>query len=145
MGTNINYENLKIKEYKLWTLYLNESQCYLGRVYLVANREDAMDFIETTIKEREEFFSIAKDINLALKKLFEPDLMNYASLGNIFKHLHVHFIPRYKNERIFNGKKFKDLRWGQNYEPYDRGFKLQIEDLYMIKFAIFSNINKGNL
>lgn len=140
MGENINYEKLKIKEYKLWTLYLNEYQCYLGRVYLVANRKDAKDFIETTREEREEFFYIAEEVNIALKKLFEPDLMNYASLGNTFRHLHVHFIPRYKGERTFDGTKFEDTRWGLNYEPYDREFKLTTESLNLIKHALSSTL-----
>ena len=91
-----------------------------------------------TREEREEFFCIAKEVNVALKKLFEPDLMNYTSLGNVFRHLHVHFIPRYKKERIFNGIKFEDKRWGLNYEPYDREFKLTIEDLSVIKHALSS-------
>lgn len=142
MGENIDYEQLKIKEYKLWTLYLNEYQCYLGRVFLVANRKDADDFIEMTQAEREEFFSIAKEVNRALKKLFEPDLMNYASLGNVFRHLHVHIIPRYEKERIFNGTTFKDKRWGSNYAPYDREFKLPIENLHTIKHTLASELDQ---
>ncbi len=137
---NINYNDLKIKEYKLWTLYLNEYQCYLGRVCLVAKREDAKDFIDITEDEREEFFYIAKKVNIALKKLFEPDLMNYAALGNNYSHLHVHLIPRYEKERIFNGIKFEDKRWGLNYAPYDREFKLTLEELNVIKDALSSNI-----
>ena len=136
MGDTLDFQKLKIKEYKLWTLYLNEYQCYLGRVCLVAHRKDAKDFIEMTEDEREEFFSIAKKVNKVLKKLFEPDLMNYAALGNNFTHLHVHIIPRYENERIFNGITFKDTRWGSNYAPYDRKFLLTIEELSAIKNAL---------
>lgn len=132
----IDFERLKMKEYPLWTLYLNEFQCYLGRVCLVANRKDAKDFIEMTEAERNEFFSIAKNVNLALKKLFKPDLMNYAALGNNFSHLHVHLIPRYEKEKIFNGIKFVDKRWGSNYAPYDREFKLTMEELDAIKNAL---------
>ena len=138
MGENIDYKQLKIKEYKFWTLYLNEYQCYLGRVCLVANRTDAKDFIEITEEEREEFFDIAKKVNKALKKLFQPDLMNYASLGNNYSHLHVHIIPRYEKERMFNGIRFDDKRWGSNYAPYDREFKLTLEDLSVIKQALSS-------
>lgn len=136
MAENMDYEKLKIREYKLWTLYLNENQCYLGRVCLVANRSDAKDFIEMTEAEREEFFSSAKQVNKALKKLFKPDLMNYAALGNNFHHLHVHLIPRYENERMFNGIKFVDKRWGSNYAPYDREFKLTMDELNVIRDAL---------
>lgn len=140
MKENIDFEKLKIKEYKLWDLYLNEFQCYLGRVCLVAKREDAKDFIEMTEEEREEFFNIAKDVNRVLKKLFKPDLMNYAALGNNFSHLHVHIIPRYEKERIFSGIKFEDKRWGSNYAPYDRDFKLSMKDLLVIRDALVSNL-----
>jgi len=136
MGEKISYEKLKIKEYKFWTLYLNEYQCYLGRVCLTANRPDANDFIDTTKAEQEEFFQIGKAVNAALKKLFSPDLMNYAALGNNFRHLHVHIIPRYEKERIFNGIKFQDKRWGKNYAPYDREFTLKLEELDAIKQAL---------
>lgn len=104
---DIDYNELKIKEYKFWNLYLNEFQCYLGRVCLVAKRSDAKDFIEITLEERDEFFHIAKKFNDAIQKLFKPDLMNYAALGNNYNHLHVHLIPRYETERIFNGIKFR--------------------------------------
>jgi len=140
MGENIDFRELKIKEYKHWVLYLNEYQCYLGRVCLVAKREDATDFIDTTSEEREEFFTIAEDVNKGLKKLFEPDLMNYAALGNNLRHLHVHIIPRYEKERIFNGITFEDKRWGKNYAPYDRKFSLTREDLLSIRDALLSSM-----
>jgi diadenosine tetraphosphate (Ap4A) HIT family hydrolase len=138
MAEKIHYEQLKIKEYQLWTLYLNEYQCYLGRVCLVAKRSDAKDFIDITEAEREEFFLIAKEVNAALQDLFAPDLMNYAALGNNFNHLHVHLIPRYKDERVFIGIKFIDKRWGSNYAPYDREFQLPLKDLNAIKEAVSS-------
>ncbi|HXF28596.1 MAG TPA: HIT family protein [Chlamydiales bacterium] len=136
MAEKIDFQKLKIKEYLHWTLYLNEYQCYLGRVCLVAKREGASDFIEITQAEREEFFSIGKQVKKALEKLFQPDLMNYAALGNVFRHLHVHLIPRYEKERIFNGITFVDKRWGKNYAPYDREFQLSIEELNDIKNAL---------
>lgn len=136
--SDINFEDLKIKEYKYWSLYLNEYQCYLGRVCLAAKRADAIDFIDMTREEREEFFSIAGKVKDALGKLFQPDLMNYASLGNNFNHLHVHLVPRYEKERIFNGITFVDKRWGSNYAPYDREFRLTMPQLNQIKQALAS-------
>lgn len=131
----MDFERLRIKDYKHWSLFLNEYQCYLGRVVLVAKRKDAVDFFEMTIAEREEFFLIGEKINRALKILFQPDLMNYASLGNSFRHLHIHFIPRYSTKRVFHNIEFVDARWGKNYEPYDRNFKLSPEDLDKIKIS----------
>lgn len=128
----MEFDRLKIKEYKHWSVFLNENQCYLGRVALVAKRKDAVDFIEMTHAERDEFFVVGSEVNRALKKSFQPDHMNYASLGNSYRHLHVHFIPRYATKRVFHGIEFVDTRWGKNYEPYDRNFKVSDEVLLII-------------
>lgn len=136
----MDYNALKIEDFDFWSLYLNEYQCYLGRVYILAKREDAKDFLEMTESETHELFEIAKKVKEALFDLFQPDLMNYASLGNIFRHLHVHLIPRYKTKRIFNGIEFEDARWGQNYEPYDKEFRLNLPTLIEIKKTIKNHL-----
>ena len=125
-----------IKDYNHWSLFLHENQCYLGRLCLVAKREDAIDFLEMTLDEREEFFLIGSAVKHALRLLFRPDLMNYASLGNSYRHLHVHFIPRYETKRFFDDIEFIDSRYGQNYEPYDRTFKLNPEALNKLTIAL---------
>ncbi len=136
MAAKIDYKDLLIKDYEHWALYLNEYQCYLGRVCLTAKREDAKDFIDITEAEQKEFFNIAQTVKRALYKLFQPDLMNTAALGNVYAHCHVHLIPRYATERVFKGITFKDSRWGSNYAPYDRGFILTLEELNVIKEAL---------
>ncbi len=137
----MDYNALKIEDFEYWSLYLNEYQCYLGRVYIVAKRKDAMDFLEMTQNETLEFFEIAKKTKKVLSDLFQPDLMNYASLGNIFKHLHVHLVPRYKAKRVFNGIEFEDVRWGQNYAPYNQEFKLSLPILIEIKEKIKNHLD----
>ena len=140
MSITIDFNDLKIKVYNHWTLYLNEFQCYLGRLYLVAKRDSAKDFIEMLPVERDEFFKVASNAKRALSELFQPDLMNYASLGNNFNHLHVHLIPRYAEKRVFGGIEFFDKRWGSNYAPYDRDFNLPLEDLLKIRDSIKASI-----
>ena len=67
----------------------------------------------------------------------QPDMpLNYASLGNIARHLHVHVIPRYKSSRFFDGITFTDQRWGQNYAPYDYSFKVPETTLFKICDAL---------
>ena len=130
------FEKFKIKEYNHWELFLHKNQYYLGRVYIWAKREDALDLMEMAFEEREELFEIRKNVNNALEKLFRPNLMNYAALGNDANHLHIHAIPRYKSPRILKGVEFKDERWGKNYAPYNYDFKVPEDILIMIKESI---------
>lgn len=136
MFFKMNQKNLLIKEYKFWEVYLHENQYYLGRVYIWAKREDALDLFDITKEEREEYFKIGKELKKALGKLFKPDLYNYATLANVTSHLHTHFIPRYSSNRKFSGIIFNDERWGQNYAPYNKGFKVSEEVLIKIRDAL---------
>lgn len=125
-----------IKSYEFWEVYLHENQCYLGRVHIWAKRKDALDLFDITKEEREEHFKIGKELQKALKKLFKPDLYNYATLANVTAHLHTHFIPRYSSSREFAGIVFKDERRGQNYAPYNKGLKVSEEILVKIRDAL---------
>ncbi len=123
MGKSLEYERFFLKEYTHWVLFLHQNQCYLGRIYLLAKRHNALDFFLMTEEEKSELFLLGKVVTKALSNLFQPDIFNVASLGNIFNHLHVHIIPRYKESRYFEGMQFTDNRWGKNYSPYDYNFK----------------------
>lgn len=132
----MNFERLLIKEYKHWDVFLHKNQYYLGRTYLWAKRNDALDFLEMDQCEKDEFFRAGQDINSAIARLFSPDLMNYASLANEARHLHVHFIPRYASRREFENISFIDKNFGKNYAPYDHKFKVPDKTLIKLKKTI---------
>ena len=122
-----NYEELKIKDYQYWTLYLHGNQCYLGRSYAWLRRAGGMQRLsDLTNEERYELFVfVLGGYETALDRLlWSPDHMNYAWLGNEFNvhqgHGHMHLIPRYKCPVLFAGIEFRDDRWGKNYAPYPR-------------------------
>ncbi len=134
---SVDYEQLKIKSYKYWDLYLHENQCYLGRVFVQLKDETGVDdFLAIEGEVREEFFSIGEDVKVALQTLFQPDKMNYAALSNTSPVIHVHIVPRYKEPREFAGLNFKDTRWGQNYAPYDKSFVIDQDVLFQIRDAL---------
>lgn len=132
----MDFENLKIKSYKHWDLYLHENQCYIGRVFILLKEEGYEDFLAIDGEVREEFFLIGQEVKRALKRLFNPDKMNYAALSNVSEKIHVHVVPRYKEARDFGGMIFKDTRWGQNYAPYDRSFIIDEEILLALRKAV---------
>jgi diadenosine tetraphosphate (Ap4A) HIT family hydrolase len=75
---NVDYEQLKIKSYKHWDLYLHENQCYLGRTFVQLKDEEGVDdFLSIEGEVRDEFFLIGEEVKAALKSLFQPDKMNY--------------------------------------------------------------------
>ena len=97
-----------------------------------------------TEEEIEEYFKIGRELKRVLSKLFKPDLFNYATLANVAIHLHTHIIPRYKSKREFLGIIFTDEKWGQNYAPYRKDFKLSEEQLIKLRDALKREINSIN-
>lgn len=140
-GHHMDYEQLKIKSYKHWNLYLHENQCYLGRVFVQLKDDNGVDdFLAIQGESREEFFFIGEQVKSALNILFQPDKMNYAALSNTSPVIHVHIVPRYKESREFAGMVFKDERWGQNYAPYDKSFVIEESVLHQIRDALKENL-----
>lgn len=136
-GSDVDYEQLRIKSYKHWDLYLHENQCYLGRTFVQLKEVEGVDdFLAIDGDVRDEFFLIGQEMKTALNILFKPDKMNYAALSNTSPVIHVHIIPRYKEPREFAGLLFKDSRWGQNYAPYDKSFATNQDVLFKIRDAI---------
>lgn len=136
-----NYDDLKIMAFTYWDLYLSDNKSYLGRVYLVAKNGEGRDFSDLNAAELNELHQLSQKIKGVLGKLFQPDLINYASLGNVYKKLHVHFVPRYKNKRKFYDLEFIDKRWGMNYSPYDHHDRMEKACFLELKKTIRSMID----
>lgn len=93
---------LKIQTLSVSTLYLNRNQTYRGHCQLVFDRRHAVGLESLS---REEFAALMADFGTAARAIAaacQPDLMNYASLGNVVPHVHWHLVPRYHT----------DPRWG---------------------------------
>ena len=120
-----NFKGLTIKEYKNWVVHLDDDQRYLGRC-IIRLRRHADDFFNINGEELKEFFEITKKLRNVVKEIFGADMFNYAILGNVVRHVHLHFIPRYSKEVNFLGIDFKDEKWGQHYAPYNK-FKISEE------------------
>ncbi len=112
----------------MFTVFIEETQ--------LKGEKRIDDFFDIQGEMREEFFLIGNSIKTALKELFKPDKINYAALSNTSPIIHMHIIPRYKETRDFVGITFKDIRWGQNYAPYERSFVLDESNLFRIRDAL---------
>lgn len=115
------FEEYSIKRYRFWTVYVAENQQYLGRAVIWLTREGDMQRLSSlTSEERAELWDIVlPEYESAVAKLWAPDHMNYAWLGNYFPahkgHGHMHVIPRYASSRVFQGNTFVDAEWGNMY------------------------------
>lgn len=140
------YAQFDIKKYTHWTLRLNANQAYLGRAIAWLEREGDMQRLSSlTAKERSELWDVVlPEYEAALKKLFNPDHMNYAWLGNLFHehngHGHMHLIPRYASPREFEEMTFIDENWGHHYKIGDKK-DVPIEIVFAMRDAFQKHIH----
>lgn len=78
----------------------------------------------------------------ALSELFNPDRLNYVNLQNEWHHLHIHIIPRYASSRSFDGITFVDEKWGKNYAPYNKDFKVSEATLFRMRDVINEKLSE---
>ncbi len=104
-----------IKSYQYWDVKVHENQGYLGRCVIWCKRTDVEDLTDVTGPEMEEFLFLLRELRKASSQCFAPDWFNYAFLGNVVRHLHAHFIPRYAQKKTFMGTVFEDKFYGDNY------------------------------
>ncbi|MEK7192558.1 MAG: HIT domain-containing protein [Patescibacteria group bacterium] len=124
MKSDPKYDHLLVYETGHWGVYLHDNQCYLGRMYLWAKREEADDLPGIIYNESLELFANIVTIKRALTSLFKPDRFNWMVLGNVTPHCHMHVIPRYAEKRSFHGLDFIDSNFGGPPFPYDLDFKI---------------------
>lgn len=136
----MNFEPFKIREFTHWDLYLHENQYFLGRMYIWSKREGLTDLMDVTDKENLELFHIAREAKRALVELFQPDLFNWAALGNVSRQCHLHVIPRYEAEREFHKFTFRDENWNKNYAPYNYDFRTPEEVTCAIRDALKAHL-----
>jgi diadenosine tetraphosphate (Ap4A) HIT family hydrolase len=130
-----DFSKYKIKDYKYWSIYIHQNQDYLGRCVVWCNRKNALDLTDATVEEQNELFFVLNELRSAVQKIFQPDWLNYAFLGNDTRHLHGHFIPRYAKPKEFEGVIFKDERYGHNYKT-DHDFFTSTEVIEKIRLKI---------
>lgn len=134
-----DYSQNIVKKYKYWTVSVHTAQDYLGKCVIWCDRKDAINLTDATDEELVEFGKIIKELKSAIEKSFQSDWMNYSFLGNQTRHLHCHMIPRYKDEREFNGHKFRDTRRGHNW-LFDESVITSKELLQAIKTKLQENL-----
>lgn len=140
----IDYSKYVVKEYEHWEILVKTNQSYLGGCIVWCKREDALDYTDMTPEEHKEFLEILKKLRAATQHCFQADWFNYAFLGNETRHLHCHFVPRYKEPREFLGVMFTDKFWGHNYRT-DHEFLVSEKLLQEVKNKLRHALDHTNL
>jgi diadenosine tetraphosphate (Ap4A) HIT family hydrolase len=99
-----------------WTVCLNDDQAFLGRCFFALNRHDT-DATSLTQEERDALWALFARAKTALDGLFQPDHYNFVFLMNVTAHVHAHIIPRYHGDRAFESFVFRDVCFGNNFDP----------------------------
>jgi len=90
---------------------------------IILNRHIA-EFSDLSLNESLEISKAIYKIEKAMLKHIKPDKVNIASLGNYVPHLHIHIIPRYKNDSWY-----PDSIWSENKRNYEyQTTKTQIQN-----------------
>ncbi len=84
------------------TVYLFKEQSHPGRC-IVASRQHVSEMIELTPEERAAYFEDVAKTAKAIHQVFHPDKVNYGMYGDTGHHMHMHLVPKYKDEFEWGG------------------------------------------
>ena len=99
-----------VAAYDSWVVLLRPQQATLGALVLVC-REAATAFSQISPAAFGELGTAVRDIEAALTPAFAYDKINYLMLMMVDPNVHFHVIPRYAEERQFEGQRFVDPGW----------------------------------
>lgn len=99
-----------IHQFQHWSVLLRPAQLTLGALVLVAH-EPVHTFSALSAPSFVELQVVTGQIELALKKAFQYDKLNYLMLMMVDPDVHFHVIPRYAQAKQFGGMVFGDAGW----------------------------------
>jgi diadenosine tetraphosphate (Ap4A) HIT family hydrolase len=87
-----------------WTdAYLGRFPVRPGYVYMIWKGRHVSEPTELTDEERTGFWSEVTLVAAAVENRYKPLKMNWLALGNGVPHLHVHLVPRYRDDSAAGG------------------------------------------
>lgn len=96
-GELLDSFGIKICDLKVSQLILFKEQSHKGRC-IVAYKDHVSEITDISEEERNAFISDVVQASNAIHKAFNPDKVNYGAYGDTGHHLHVHLVPKYKDE-----------------------------------------------
>lgn len=88
---------IKICDLDVSQLILFKEQSHPGRC-IVAYKDHVSELVDISEDERNRFFADVARAGKAIHKAFNPDKVNYGAYGDGGCHLHMHLVPKYKDQ-----------------------------------------------
>ena len=91
-----------ICDLKVSSLILFKEQSKPGRC-IVAYKDHVSEIVDISKEERDLFFDDVTTAANAIHAAFHPDKLNYGAYGDTGCHLHMHLVPKYKDQDEWGG------------------------------------------
>ena len=69
----------------------------------MAYKDHVSEIVDISDEERDAFFADVARASRAIHAAFHPDKVNYGAYGDTGCHLHMHLVPKYKDEYEWGG------------------------------------------
>ena len=104
-GALVEKFGIRIAELTASKVYLFREQSHRGRV-IVASKRHVSELIDLDRRDRQAFMDDVAKVASALRKLFNPQKVNYGAYGDTCGHLHFHLVPKYSADAFEWGTPF---------------------------------------
>jgi|TARA_B110000879_G_C11002528_1_gene443601 diadenosine tetraphosphate (Ap4A) HIT family hydrolase len=125
-------DTIFVGEFELSKLLIHRDATYPWFI-LVPKKPDITEIYHLLDAERSQLMSESCLLAEAMMKLFLPDKINIAALGNIVPQLHLHHVARYKTDLSW-----PNSIWGRSPQTEYRGNELQVRIKAMM-LALYGN------
>ncbi len=90
-------------------------------IILVPERQGMVEIFQLKPRDRKVLMEEITLISETLNKVYWPDKINVAALGNQVEQLHIHVIARFKTDEAW-----PEPVWGKGAKPYDENSVMEI-------------------
>ncbi len=101
-GELLEQFGIYICDLQVSSLILFKEQSHPGRC-IVAYKDHVSEIVNISAEERALFMEDVAQAANAIHKAFAPDKVNYGAYGDTGCHLHMHLVPKYKDEFEWGG------------------------------------------
>lgn len=90
-------DSLAVADLALCTVRLMNDQRFPW-VLLVPHRTGMVEILDLDSADQQQLWEEIRTVSEAVRKVFSPDKLNVAALGNVVSQLHVHVIGRFRGD-----------------------------------------------